>query len=59
VPVAGEKPYARRIAAHKHSEAIVCDLVQRPRPSGRLRGWAGQAGLAEVGKGTQTPQHRP
>src|SRR5262249_14484113 len=27
-------------------------------PRGWLRGWAGQAGLAEVGEGTQSPQHR-
>jgi hypothetical protein len=38
VSVAGEKPHARRVAAHEHSEAVVFDLVQPPSPSGRLRG---------------------
>jgi hypothetical protein len=28
VPVAGEKPHARRVAAHQHPEAVVLDLVQ-------------------------------
>src|SRR5262249_58333086 len=41
VPIAGAKPHARRIAAHKHSDAVVFDLVQPPSPSGRLLGWAG------------------
>jgi hypothetical protein len=36
VPVAGEKPHARRIAAHEHSEAIVFDLVQPLLARGRL-----------------------
>src|SRR5262245_44554692 len=59
VSVAGEKPHARRIAAHEHSEAVVFDLVQPASPSGRLRGWARQAGIAEVGEGYATQQHRP
>jgi len=57
VPVAGEQPQPRRVAAHQHSEAVVFDLVQPPSPSGRFRGWAGQAGLAEVGQGYATQQH--
>ena len=51
------KPYARRVAAHEQTEAIVLDLVQPPSPSGRHVGWAGQAGLAEVGEGYATQQH--
>jgi hypothetical protein len=39
------------------AEAIVFDLVQPPSPSGRLGGWAWQAGLAEVGEGYATQQH--
>ena len=45
MPVPGEKPHARRIAAHQHSEAVVLDLVQPPPPQRadcRL-GWAGKA----------------
>jgi hypothetical protein len=57
VPVPGEKPHAPRIAAHKHSEAVVFDFVQPASPSGGLVGWAGQAGLAEVGEGYATQQH--
>jgi DNA invertase Pin-like site-specific DNA recombinase len=57
VPVAREKPHARRIAAHEHSEAVVFDLVQPPNPSGRLGGWAGKAWLAKVGEGYATQQH--
>jgi hypothetical protein len=57
VPVAGDKPHARRVAPHQHSEAVVFDFVQPPGPSGRLIGWAGQAGFAEVGKGYATQQH--
>jgi len=53
----GDKPHPRRVAAHEHSEAIVLDLVQSPSPSGRFRGWAGQAGFAEVGEGYATQQH--
>jgi len=37
----GEKPHARRIAAHNHSEAVVFDLVLPTGTGGRLRGWAG------------------
>jgi hypothetical protein len=57
VPVAGEKPHARSVAAHQHSEAVVFDLVQPASPSGRLDGWAWQAGFAEVGEGDATQQH--
>src|SRR5260370_122935 len=57
VPVAGEKPHARSVAAHEHSEAVVFDLVQPLSPSGRLGGWAWQARLAEVGEGYATQQH--
>jgi hypothetical protein len=57
VPVAGEKSHARCIAAHQHSEAVVFDFVQPPSPSGRLVGWARQAGFAEVGEGYATQQH--
>jgi hypothetical protein len=57
IPVPGEKPHAAPVAAHQHSEAVVFDFVQPSSPSGRLRGWARQARLAEVGKGTQIPQH--
>jgi hypothetical protein len=57
VPVAGERPHARRVTAHEHSEAVVFDLVQPPSPSGRLGGWAWQAGLIEVGEGYATQQH--
>jgi hypothetical protein len=37
----------------------VFDLVQPPSPSERLRGWAGQAGLAKIGEGYATQQHGP
>jgi hypothetical protein len=57
VPVAGEKPHARPVAAHQHSEAVVLDLVQPPAPSGRLLSWARQARLAEVGEAYATQQH--
>jgi len=57
VAIAGEKLHARRIAAHEHSEPVVFDFVQPPSPSGRLGGWAGQAGLADVGEGYATQQH--
>ena len=43
-------------AAHQHSETVVFDFVPAS-PSGRLVGWAGQAGLAEVGEGYATQQH--
>jgi hypothetical protein len=38
LPVAGEKPHARRVAAHEHSEAVVFDLVaiQSQRAAWRL-----------------------
>jgi hypothetical protein len=39
------------------AEAVVFDLVQPASPSGRLGGWARQAGLAEVGEGYATQQH--
>src|SRR5262249_41432437 len=55
VPVASEQAHARSVAAHQHSEAVVLDLVQ-PARTGRLGGWAGQAGLAEVGEGDVTQQ---
>jgi hypothetical protein len=45
-------------AAHEHSEAVVLDLVQPTGTGGRLRGWARKAGLAEVGEGYATQQHR-
>ena len=54
VPVAGEKSHAITVAAHEHSEAVVFDFVQPPTPSGRLGGWAGQAGFTEVGEGYAT-----
>ena len=57
MPVAGEKPHARRVAAHQHPVAVVLDLVQPAGTGGRLGGWAGQAGLAEVGEGYATQQH--
>jgi hypothetical protein len=48
--VPGEKPHARRIAAHQHSEAVMFDLVQPARPSGRIVGW-GWAGKARRSRG--------
>jgi len=57
VPVAGEKAHTCRVAADQHSEAVVFDFVQPSSPSGRLVGWAGQAGLAKVGEGYATQQH--
>src|SRR5262245_40545671 len=45
------------VLASDNSKAVVFDLVQPPGPSGRLRGWARQARLTEVGKGAQTLQH--
>src|SRR5262249_61844636 len=57
MPVAGEKAHAFGVAPHQHSEAIMLDLVQPPSPNGRLVGWAGQAGLAEVGEGDATQQN--
>jgi hypothetical protein len=45
VPVAGEKPHARRVAANEHAEAVVLDLMQPPSPSGAASrlGWASRA----------------
>jgi hypothetical protein len=57
MPIAGEKPHARPIAAHQHSESVVFDFVQPTGPSGRFLGWAGQAGLAKVGESYATQQH--
>ena len=44
-------------AAHQHAEAVVLDLVQPARTGGRLGGWAGQAGLAEIGEGYAAQEH--
>src|SRR5262249_39071426 len=57
VPVAGEKPHAITVAAHEHAETVMLDLLQPPVPSGRLGGWARQAGRGEVGEGYATQQH--
>jgi hypothetical protein len=50
---------SRTPASHKHSEAVMFDFVQPTGPSGRLCGWARQAGLAEVGKAYAAQQHGP
>ena len=57
MPVTSEKPHAGSIAAHQHAKPIVLDFMQPACPSRRLRGWARQAGLAEVGEGYSTQQH--
>ena len=47
----------------KHHVTRLYDVIVKLQPytglgdSGRFRGWAGQAGLAEVGKGYATQQH--
>jgi hypothetical protein len=57
VPVAGEKPHSGDAAARKEPKAIMLDFVDPLAASRRPLDGARPARLAEVGKGTQTPQH--
>jgi hypothetical protein len=50
VPIAGEKPHARRVAAHEHTEAVVFDLVQPLGAEGQLIGFGREARRDEPGR---------
>jgi len=57
VSVAGEQPHSRGPTPNEEPEAIMLDFVNPIAAGRRALDGARQAGLAEIGKGTQTPQH--